>query len=342
MRAQSWLGAALPGYGEARVALPKSEGTPGGNVLGTWFPPPAGNPSGFPYSESYEVPAASQHEYDVPSRATATVLTASWVGRPVAAWEGTPREMTERRLRQDIAWGAQPTIVLHGALVHSLPGPLEDLTLLHVTPFRPPERRLAGEGVPMIEPSGAMPSYARLARMARWDPGVPLDVGPSLYGNDQDPPKVAPAGIRMSGRSGAEAGFRALWYDPVLQSSMAMYDPSSVLQPDQRLEMLQLYSMLQPPAYILRDGQSTGFRGEAVRVERDVARGIDLSRWFSQPCLIVIGALKDTGTREVGLPFPFTIDGDEPRADGLTWVRVVFPLPAPEAALVPLPAPKAQ
>lgn len=342
LRAQSWLGAALPGYGEARVALAKSEGTPGGNLLGTWFPPPAGNASGFPDSESYEVPAASQHEYDIPSRATATVLWANWIGKPAAAWEGTPREMPERRLRQDIAWGAQPTIVLHGALVHTLPGPLEDLTLLHVTPFRPPERRITDAGVPVIVPSDAMPSYARLARMARWDPGVPLDLGPTLYGNDETPPKTVPAGIRMPGREGAEASIRALWYDPVLQSSMAMYDPSSVLQPDQRLEMLQLYSMLQPPQYMLRDSQSSGFRGEAVRVERDLARGIDLSRWFSQPCLVVMGVLKDAGKSGVGLPFPFTIDGDEPRADGRTYVRVVFPLPAPEAALVPLPAPKAK
>ena len=342
LRAQSWLGAALPGYGEARVALPKSEGAPGGNLLSTWFPPPAGNPSGFPDSESYEVPAASQHEYDVPSRATATVLTANWIGKPVGAWEGTPREMPERRLRQDIAWGQQPTIVLHGALVHSLPLPLEDVTLVHVTPFRPPERRIVDDGAPLTVPSGAMPSYASMARMARWDPNVPLDVGPSLYGNDAAQPKPVPAGIRMTGRNGAESSIRALWYDPVLQSSIAMYDPSSVLQPDQRLEMLQLYSMLQPPLYLLRESQSAGFRGEAVRVERDLARGVDLSRWFSQPCLIVIGSLKDDGQDEVGLPFPFTIDGDEPRADGRTYVRVVFPLPAPEAALVPLPAPKAK
>lgn len=342
LRVQSWLGAALPGYGSARVALARSEGAPGGNVLGTWFPPPAGNSSGFPDSESYEVPAGSQHEYDVPSRATATVLTANWVGRPAAAWDGTPREMPERRLRQDIAWGPQPTIVLHGALVHSLPRKLEDVLLVHVTPFRPPDRRVADDGVPPTTPSGAMPSYARMTRMTEWDPNVPLDVGPSLYGSDDPQPKAVPAGIRMPGRDGAESVIRALWYEPVLQSSMAVYDPSSVLQPDQRLAMLQLYSMLQPPLYALRESQSTGFRGEAVRVERDLARGVDLSRWFSQPCLIVIGALKDAGEGEVGLPFPFTIDGDEPRADGLTYVRVVFPLPAPEAALVPLPAPRAK
>lgn len=337
VRAQSWMGAALPGYGAARVALAKGEGAPGGDVLGTWFPPPAGNTAGFPDSETYVVAAGSQADYDVPSRATATVLTANWVGRPASAWEGTPREMPERRLRQDIAWGDRPSIVLHGALTHSLPAALQDVVLLHVTPFRPPARTVAEGKVPLVVPSGSMPSFGRMARLARWDPNVPLDVGPSLYGDDEEPPKPAPAGIRMVGRASAEATIRALWYDPVLQSALSMYDPASVLQPAQRLEMLQLYSMLQPPLYVLEGGQSTGFRGDAVRVERDLARGVDLSRWCSQPCLVVMGVLKDDGQGSVGLPFPFTIDGDEPRADGQTFVRVVFPLPAPAAALVPLP-----
>jgi hypothetical protein len=342
VRVQSWMGVALPGYGTARVALGKSEGAPGGDVVGTWFPPPAGNQSGFPDSETYLVAAGSQADYDIPSRATATVLTAQWVGRPLSAWDGTPREMPERRLRQDIAWGERPTIVLHGALAHSLPGPLRDVTLVHVTPFRPPERTVAAGAVPLIVPSASMPSYARMARMAQWDPGVALDVGPSLYGDDEPTPKAVPAGIRMAGRASAEATVRALWYDPVLQSALSVYDPSSVLQPPARLEMLQLYAMLQPPLYVSDGGQSTGFRGEAVRVERDLARGVDLSRWFSQPCLLVLGRLDDAGNGTVALPFPFTIDGDEPRADGQTFVRVVFPLPAPPAALVPLPAPAAK
>ena len=53
---------------------------------------------------------------------------------------------------------------------------------------------------------------------------------------------------------------------------------------------------------------------------------------------IVIGALKDDGNASVGLPFPFTIDGDEPRSDGTTYVRTVFPLPSVPGAMVP-PAP---
>jgi hypothetical protein len=64
---------------------------------------------------------------------------------------------------------------------------------------------------------------------------------------------------------------------------------------------------------------------------------VDLSRWCSTPCLIVIGKIQDDGASEprIDLPFPFTIDGDEPRADGVTYVRVVFPLPAVPGAMIP-------
>jgi hypothetical protein len=95
--------------------------------------------------------------------------------------------------------------------------------------------------------------------------------------------------------------------------------------------------MLQPPGYLLDPKQGSNlFRGDAVRVERDMARQVDLSRWFSSPCLIVMGRLHDGGERvSLGMPFPFTIDGDEPPADGDTFVRVVFPLPSVPGAMIP-------
>jgi hypothetical protein len=117
---------------------------------------------------------------------------------------------------------------------------------------------------------------------------------------------------------------------------VAVIDPSSAFNDAQRLDMLQLYDMLQPPAYLQApDQRDAGWRGDAVRVERDLGRGLDLSRWFSTPCLIVIGTLADDGTGSVGMPIPFTIDGAEPAADGTTVVRVVFPLPSAPGAMLP-------
>lgn len=340
VRAQGWIGAALPGYGSARVTLARTEGAPGSDLLTTWFPPPTGEAGGFPDTETYLVPAGSQADHDVPARATATVLGAHWVGTPPAAWDGLPREMPERRLRQDVAWGPQPTVILYGALVHSLPGKLTDLTLVHVFPFHTPHRRTAPMPVPVISPSGAMPSFARVARMAEWAPNVPLDVAPSLYGVETDPTKPpVPGPARDGGRDGASSTFRALWYEPLVGSAASVLDPASAFTDQQRLDMLQFHAMLQPPVYLQDPDQpSSGWRSESVRVERDLGRGLDLSRWLSTPCLVVVGTLRDDGAAGIGMPVPFTIDGQEPAADGTTVVRVVFPLPSLPGGMLPPPA----
>lgn len=349
MRVQSWFSAELPGYGTAKIALQHGDGAAGSDLLTSWFPPPAGNLSGFPDSETYEIPATSPAAYTLPSRATSTVLSATWMGVALPAWHGTPREVSQRQLRQDITWGANPRIVLSGALLHSLPAPLHDVMLIHVTPFHGPTRAMTGKNPPLITPSDDMPSYARVARLAQWDPEVPLDVGLSLYGiaNESGNAKrsIAPALARDTGVTSAATTFRALWYEPVLASNLATIDPAAALNKQQRLDMLQLYAMLQPPSYLIDpDRPPAGWRGEGVRVERDFARGVDMSRWCAAPCLIVIGKIEDSGgsgTR-IDLPFPFTIDGDEPRADGVTYVRVVFPLPAvPGAMIAPAAATRA-
>lgn len=348
MRAQSWFSAELPGYGTAKVAVQHGDGGAGSDLLTSWFPPPAGNPSGFPDTETYEVPSASPAAYTLPSRATSTVLHSSWMGVALPAWHGTPREVSQRQLRQDITWGAQPRIVLSGALMHSLPAPLENVMIIHVTPFHGATRSMTGNTPPIITPSDGMPSYARVARLAQWDPEVPLDVGLSLYGQAPSPEgtkrSVIPGLARDTGVTSAATTFKALWYEPVLVSTVAAYDPASALTKDQRLDMLQLYAMLQPPGYVIDPKlPAVGWRGDSVRVERDFARGVDISRWCSTPCLIVIGKITDSGSgRRIDLPFPFTIDGDEPRADGVTYVRVVFPLPAvPGAMIAPAAATRA-
>jgi len=333
MRATGWISAALPGYGITPVALERSDLAAGSDLLWSWFAPPLGSQGGFPDTESYEVPARSPASYGLPSRATSTVLAAHWMGRPNPAWDGTPRPLAGRPLRQDITWGASPRIILHGTLAHALPAALTEVMIVHVSPFRPPDRT-TGAAVPEIKPSDQLPSIARMARLARWEPNAPLDVAAALYGNESGTAEPSPA--RAPGQAGAERALYARYYQPVLESSVASFDPNAALTKDQVIEMLQLYGMLQPPAYLLDapDGQR-GWRSSAVRVDRDLGRGADLSRWWSQPCLLVIGRIDDAGNAGIGMPFPFRIDGKEPRADGTTWVRVAFPLPAVRGAMIP-------
>jgi hypothetical protein len=88
--------------------------------------------------------------------------------------------------------------------------------------------------------------------------------------------------------------------------------------------------MLAPPPYL----QNPPVGRDTVRIERIVGREVDLSAWFTRPCLIVIGYRRGSP-----LPVPVAIDGETPPSDGLTVVRWILPLPSPGSAAVPEPRP---
>jgi hypothetical protein len=48
----------------------------------------------------------------------------------------------------------------------------------------------------------------------------------------------------------------------------------------------------------------------------------DASRWFTQPCVIILGELKGA------TPTPLFVDGEALASEGTTWVRWIYPLPA--------------
>jgi hypothetical protein len=87
-----------------------------------------------------------------------------------------------------------------------------------------------------------------------------------------------------------------------------------------RLEMLTWYPMLQQPEY-LRSGP--GRRGVFnTNLERHATHGLDLGRWFTRPCLIVFGELRD-----VSSPVPIRVDGRRVESSSRVFVRWVYPLP---------------
>jgi hypothetical protein len=93
-----------------------------------------------------------------------------------------------------------------------------------------------------------------------------------------------------------------------------------------RLEMLGLYEMLEPPAY--RRNEAAQSQG-VVRVHRLLGREVDLSAWFTRPCVVVTGFLDDTT-----LPAPLRVDGREPSSEGVVMVRLILPLPVEEEGFV--------
>ena len=88
------------------------------------------------------------------------------------------------------------------------------------------------------------------------------------------------------------------------------------------MEMLSIFGQLQPPKYLKPpEGQSP----ETMVARRSLGRELDLSPWFSRPCVIVIGFLEDSAC-----PIPLRVDGRPVRSEGLTVIRWIHPLPLNE------------
>jgi hypothetical protein len=97
------------------------------------------------------------------------------------------------------------------------------------------------------------------------------------------------------------------------------------LTPDRAMKfmvMLSIFHQLTPPKY----HRVADKEPETVVMTRKLGRELDLSEWFTRPCLIVIGVLENSST-----PVPLRVDGRAPASDGLTVVRWIYPLPLDEA-----------
>lgn len=91
-----------------------------------------------------------------------------------------------------------------------------------------------------------------------------------------------------------------------------------------RLLALSVEPMLDPP-----DLRSTTSQPSAALVRR-ATHGYDIARWFTQPCVIVIGLLEDrdlTPADKAVLPTPVRVDGEAVRSAGVTLVRWMYPMP---------------
>ena len=322
-RAESWFTASLPGYGTATIEVDPDGGQR--NLLSSWLAPPGDARGRFPDIARYDVDLDTPGSLEVPSRATASTFAASWLGPLAPTWGGLPRIDAAAPVEPYVDLAAA-TVSLRGRLIHDLPGSLEDVRIIHVNPWRTPLSRFAPGPLPVVANPGEMPQFGRFVIVPSWPAGVPLDLGASLY-----PEGPAPA---RSASESLSAQIRRRYYDPLLATLGfgGFQTRPSPTEEDRirRLDMLSLYSMLMPPPYL----QNPPTGAETARVERMLARSVDLGAWFNRPCLVVIGYLRDSA-----IPVPIEIDGETPPSEGSTVVRWILPLPAVEAAIVPEPRP---
>ena len=321
----SWMVARLDGFGTVTARLGEAGGS---DVLADWAPP--GEPAqGFPDTARGERNVDEPGSLRLPARSTSTDLQSWWRGTPPAGWGRVVQQDPDRPVRTITQTGKSPRMGLEGRISHTLPGPLRQVTLIHVGPFLWTSRSWRDRNLGEIVPSGLPPRPAFMCTLPEWD-GKPLDVGEALYG------VLDPASTRPSVQPGSQDGgslpreLAAKHLDPLLsRASQLMLGavPTDVSSGgrERNLDMLSLFQMLPPPIYrrVATQGVSP------VRFQRSLGRELDLSAWFTRPCLIVTGFLDAQP-----LPVPLTLDGDPVPSTGTVMVRWVLPLPAEEAGTV--------
>jgi len=317
VRATTWVSALISGYGRTTVEVER-ESCRTARIEG--WESPSDVPSSFPNPARIPQPIETPMKLEVAARGTSASFELQWLGSIAKEWGELPRAPDPARpLVQTVVAAPSPKVMLSGLLTHSLPFPLVQVGLLHITPVRQPLPGVSPANALLIEPSGEMPYFGRYVMMPEWAPNTPIEIAEQLY----------PGGaIAVDERDGdLSRALRVRYQQPWASDRGFRLDQGGLLlTAEQRrtfIEMLGLYSALPTPMYIAQPTSNP------VRFERMLARDIDLSHWLSTPCLIVTGFLdpSDPASGGASCPVPLRFDGRELPSTGLTFVRVVFPLP---------------
>jgi len=197
---------------------------------------------------------------------------------------------------------------LAGVLVHDLPAALEDVLIvvvrnqLRLFPPRASQLRLAGS--PLLAEAYAY------RRVAPWEPGQPLDL-------------LQATSVPVRGQQGVTDRSARAYLESLLPrgSATGLAPRPGDIDLTDRLTALALYTMLEPPDPADRAANTT-----RLIVSREQSHMWDLGRWFTQPCVIIIGHIPDLKDPP-DTPAPIYVDGRRAPMRGRTVVRWVYPLP---------------
>ncbi len=325
-RAVSWGSLYLPTYGTIDVSIESDPGESGQNLLFTWEAPPPDQPDRFPNVDRYMIDVGrSPADYTLPVRATATQLYMNWMGALDPDWGGTLRVDPDDPIRVVVGRGGAPS--LSGTLINDLPGVLSDVCVIWVGNNRNRQRKYLlddGDELSWVPPfrSGQMLNnghmWGRDAGTEPWYPGTTLSLADDLVPDGQTDlaRNIYQRYIEPEEGDGFNIGIGREWESNNLHNYM---------------EMLSIYHQLSPPRYIREDDKDP----ETAVITRRLTRELDLSAWFTRPCLIIIGYLNASET-----PVPLLVDGKTPWSEGLTVLRWIYPLPLDETQLVADPLPR--
>ncbi len=326
-RARAWVGLLLPRYGQMRIDVPADAAERTRAALASWDPPVesrAGSGVSFPDARSYVVNARAPASLAVPTRSTVKQLQIDWAGGP--RWKmpmpvrvdaaGLVSPAPERgSIRPDTRDNAPSRLV--GALVHELPAPLTRIIVIHVS----------AQNLRATTSAGFLMSNALAWQLsAPWAPGQVLDLaeatptGRQPAGSDVSAPFVGGGAVEM-----AESLLSGLVPRAGSAANLGL-DRTDATEPETEFERrmlgLALFPLLAPPEPL----SGSNAMEAASLARRRAAHNYDIARWFTQPCLIIIGHV---GTEEdrAPAPIPLTADGDDVPLLGRTVMRWVYPLP---------------
>lgn len=306
-RARSWVALLSPFYGDAQVSVKSEDGA---NLISAMHSSSAGLlGGGFPDNRSYRMETRRPDEIIFPSRSTVKELQLEWAGR--ASWSmpdpiRQPGDLNEPKLRLTEPGEADEngTIVdyeVHGELMHQLPAPLEDVVVLVNT-----GQITIQEGARI---DGKLTGNVLAYELAGpWAPNVPLSMAEVTRRAESVDVKRRRAGfaylseLLAAERITAGAGNRP--------------DPRRL---SDRLKALALFPQLEPPNFTAGPGV-----GDRLAM-RSRTHGMDLGLWFTQPCVMVLGQVNQSG-RDARSVVPLLLGGNEVPCEGLTYIMWVYPL----------------
>jgi hypothetical protein len=320
-RARGWFSVLLPTYGDEvlRIGTPDAtldavalaSGPGGGSLrLSPWEALDTSGPdAGFPDARGYRINATRPDALVVPARATVKLYQADWTGP-------TRWKMPRPWLPPEAA--GEPTLTLlpragtldqpqvRGALVHELPGPMREVVIV----VNRGQRTLQGERGSLAH---ALAYAYKLT--GEWPAGEPLD--------------LAPATSKAIGLSYFEELLGGLGAS---DSDQLDFRSDGVIG---RLVAMALLGQLAVPSIERNTATS-----ESRHARRTMTHGFDLSRWFTQPSLIILGTIGGADAATGGPsaeasagPIPLTVGGSNAgggtlvRSSGRTLVMWVYPFP---------------
>jgi hypothetical protein len=255
-----------------------------------WKSPDQTSTVTFPDARSYVMSAADPWRLTVPTRSTVKQFRADWLGP--AVWE-MPFPPTPADRPIATAQG------LRGSLVHNLPGPLTNVTIvLNLGPVS--EQAMvdsyskgAGRGQDPRTRTYAWRKNPALSDGADWAPGQPMDL--SAY--------------RIVG-------------DELLQKRLGNQLPRSNMGIVPNVDTASGLSLANWLGHIPGPELAGIPGGGTVVALQRTTHGLDLTKYLLRPCLIVTGEVVDA------CPTPLKVGGNEFEMSGRTVVRWVFPLEA--------------